>query len=181
MSKNGKVCSNKGNGVSAFEARRSKLLEQVNEAEVFGNQMVEYDYPECTTSCVTALCFSREYWPDYRKRDVENFIQQGVAWIKQDQRRDGSWYGSWGICFTYATMFALESLAAVGEHYSTSSHAKRACDFLISKQREDGGWSKSFKVRTLTLPLKVLCMKYSLTFHEAERLENIMKIQVAHW
>lgn len=44
-------------------------------------------------------------------------------------------------------MFALESLAAVGEHYSTSSHVKRACDFLISKQREDGGWSESFKVR----------------------------------
>ncbi|SPJ78321.1 related to lanosterol synthase [Fusarium torulosum] len=137
---------NAGGGVSAFEARRgSKLLEKLNVAEVFGNQMVEYDYPECTTSCVTALCLFKQYWPDYRKRDVEKFIQQGVAWIKQDQRHDGSWYGSWGICFTYATMFALESLAAVGEHYSTSSHAKRACDFLISKQREDGGWSESFK------------------------------------
>jgi hypothetical protein len=54
--------------------------------------------------------------------------------------------GSWGICFTYATMFALESLSLVGETYETSQSARRACDFLVSKQRADGGWGESYKV-----------------------------------
>jgi lanosterol synthase len=54
--------------------------------------------------------------------------------------------GSWGICFTYATMFALESLSLVGETYETSESARRACDFLVSKQRADGGWGESYKV-----------------------------------
>ncbi|KAF5022632.1 hypothetical protein F66182_5308 [Fusarium sp. NRRL 66182] len=137
---------NKSGGVSAFEAKRGgEFLEQLNMSEIFGRQMVEYDYPECTTSCVTALCLFRRYWPEYRSKDIETFIKRGVSWIKKDQRRDGSWFGSWGICFTYATMFAMESLSAIGEHYHNSLHAKRACRFLLSKQREDGGWSEGFK------------------------------------
>ncbi|KAH6869755.1 terpenoid cyclases/protein prenyltransferase alpha-alpha toroid [Thelonectria olida] len=137
---------NKSGGVSAFEARRGgEFLEQLNITEIFGRHTVEYDYPECTSSCVTALSIFRQYWPMYRKNEVQDFILKGLAWIKGDQRPDGSWYGSWGICFTYATMFALESLACGGEHYNTSDCARRACDFLVSKQREDGGWSESFK------------------------------------
>ena len=62
------------------------------------------------------------------------------------QQPEGGWVGSWGICFTYATMFALESLSLVGETYETSDSARRACDFLVSKQRADGGWGESYKV-----------------------------------
>jgi lanosterol synthase len=40
-----------------------------------------------------------------------------IKFIKSQQREDGSWFGSWGICFTYAGMFAIESLASVGETY----------------------------------------------------------------
>ena len=54
--------------------------------------------------------------------------------------------GSWGICFTYATMFALQSLCLAGETYETSDTVRRACDFLVNKQRGDGGWGESFKV-----------------------------------
>lgn len=59
--------------------------------------------------------------------------------------------GSWGICFTYATMFALESLSLVGETYETSQSARQACDFLVSKQRADGGWGESYEVCHLPL------------------------------
>lgn len=57
----------------------------------------------------------------------------------------GGWVGSWGICFTYASQFALESLALVGETYETSEYSRRACEFLISKQRADGGWGESYQ------------------------------------
>ncbi|EFY94967.1 squalene/oxidosqualene cyclase family protein [Metarhizium robertsii] len=137
---------NSTGGVSAFEARRgSPYLELLNPTEIFTRNMVEHDYPECTSSCVTALALFREHWPQYRTQDIAKFIQRGVEWIKSDQRADGSWYGSWGICYTYGTMFGLEALAAVGETYENSLHAQKACDFLISKQRQDGGWSESIQ------------------------------------
>ncbi|KAL1976038.1 hypothetical protein VTN31DRAFT_4430 [Thermomyces dupontii] len=41
-------------------------------------------------------------------------------------------------------MFALESLQSVGETYSTSAYSRRGCDFLVSKQKEDGGWGESY-------------------------------------
>ncbi|KAH7368715.1 oxidosqualene:lanosterol cyclase [Plectosphaerella cucumerina] len=133
-------------GVGSYETRRGgKWLECLNAAEVFGDIMVEYDYPECTTACVTALSLFKKHWPDYRTDDIQHFIDRAVSWIKVHQMDHGGWYGSWGICFTYATMFAMESLASVGETYKNSSNAKRGCDFLISKQREDGGWSESYK------------------------------------
>ena len=42
-------------------------------------------------------------------------------------------------------MFALESFSLVGETYSDSKTVQRACEFLISKQRSDGGWGESYK------------------------------------
>ena len=42
-------------------------------------------------------------------------------------------------------MFALESLASMGETYENSAGAKRGCDFLIGKQQADGGWGESYK------------------------------------
>ncbi|ROT39023.1 lanosterol synthase [Sodiomyces alkalinus F11] len=133
-------------GVGSYEKRRGgKWMEVLNAAEVFGNIMVEYDYPECTTACVTALSIFQKHWPDYRADDIRRFVTRAVSWIKTNQWENGAWYGSWGVCFTYAAMFALESLSLVGEVYETSEHAKKGCDYLLSKQRADGGWSESYK------------------------------------
>ena len=73
-------------------------------------------------------------------------ITEAIKWLHEVQNPEGGWVGSWGICFTYATQFALESLALGGECYSNSPAVRRACDFLLSKQREDGGWGESYKV-----------------------------------
>lgn len=44
---------NNTGGVSAFEARNgSTYLELLNMSEMWSNFMVDYDYPECTASCV---------------------------------------------------------------------------------------------------------------------------------
>lgn len=74
-------------------------------------------------------------------------IHRAVKYLHAAQRPEGGWYGSWGICFTYATQFALESLSLVGETYATSERSRRACKFLVGKQRADGGWGESYKVR----------------------------------
>lgn len=49
-------------------------------------------------------------------------------------------------CFTYATMFSIESLAIAGESYANSDAVRRACEFLVDKQMADGGWGESYKV-----------------------------------
>jgi lanosterol synthase len=146
---------NPSGGCASYEPTRgSEALELLNAAEVFGRIMIEYDYPECTTAVVTALSLFSKYYPNYRSAEIKAFKDRAIAYIRRAQFPDGSWYGSWGICFTYAGMFALESLASIGETYENSEHVRKGCDFLISKQRADGGWSESYKVSSpTTVPL----------------------------
>lgn len=149
---------NPSGGCASYEPTRgSEKLEMLNAAEVFGRIMIEYDYPECTTAVVTALSLFAKHYPDYRTSEIRDFKARAVAYIRKAQAPDGSWYGSWGICFTYAGMFALESLASIGETYETSEHSRKGCDFLLSKQREDGGWSESYAVSP-RLPFPSICL-----------------------
>ncbi|RPB08450.1 terpene synthase [Morchella conica CCBAS932] len=137
---------NPNGGFGTYElARGGKWLEALNAAEVFGGIMIEYEYPECTTAVVMGLSYFRKTYPRYRAAKIDNVIRRAVAWIKGAQRDDGSWYGSWGICFTYAIMFAVEALRSVGEICQNSAVVRRACEFLVSKQREDGGWGESYR------------------------------------
>jgi lanosterol synthase len=144
---------NSSGGCASYEPTRgSEKLEMLNAAEVFGRIMIEYDYPECTTAVVTALSLFSKYYPKYRTAEIKTFKDRAIGYIREAQFPDGGWYGSWGICFTYAGMFALESLASIGETYENSEHVKKGCDFLISHQRTDGGWSESYKVCFPTSP-----------------------------
>ncbi|KAH9004689.1 terpene synthase [Lactarius hatsudake] len=137
---------NRDGGFASYElVRGPRWLELLNPAEVFGNIMIEYEYPECTTSVITSLSIFRKHYPNYRTKEITETIQHAITFLHAIQQPEGGWVGSWGICFTYATMFALESLSLVGETYETSESARRACDFLVSKQRADGGWGESYK------------------------------------
>lgn len=138
---------NASGAFSSYEPTRgSEYLEWLNAAEVFGRIMIEYDYPECTTAVVTALSLFKKHHPDYRSEEIKKVVDGALRYIRNAQRPDGSWYGSWGICFTYAGMFALESLASVGETYENSERVRRGCHFFLDKQMEDGGWGESYRV-----------------------------------
>ncbi|KAF8343480.1 terpenoid cyclases/protein prenyltransferase alpha-alpha toroid [Amanita rubescens] len=137
---------NPSGGFASYELIRGpKWLEMLNPAEVFGDIMIEYTYPECTTSVITSLAIFRKYYPHYRSQDIERTIKGAIGYLHNAQKPEGGWVGSWGICFTYATQFALESLSLVGETYETSQYSHRACEFLLGKQRADGGWGESYK------------------------------------
>ncbi|KAI7879668.1 terpene synthase [Lichtheimia hyalospora FSU 10163] len=137
---------NKNDGFATYETIRGPhWLEQLNPAEVFGNIMTEYSYPECTTAVLMGLVAFQKVDPDYRRDEVLQTAKECTEYVKKVQRDDGSWYGCWAICFTYAAMFALQSLASVQEYYENSEYARKGCDFLISKQQEDGGWGETYR------------------------------------
>ncbi|KAL7748119.1 Lanosterol synthase (Oxidosqualene--lanosterol cyclase) [Sorochytrium milnesiophthora] len=154
---------NKDGGIGSYELIRGPaLLELLNPAELFGNIMIEYSYVECTTACVLGLATFSKLFPAYRTKEIRAFVDKAVAYIKSKQRADGSWYGSWAICFTYAAWFSLESLATAGETYENSDAVRRACDFLVSKQMYDGGWGESYKS----------CESQVYTHHEKSQVVN---------
>jgi lanosterol synthase len=137
---------NANGGFASYEKIRApEWLELLCPAQVFGKIMIEYSYPECTTAVLLGLRAFQKAFPFHRTFEINKAIDLALGFIKADQKEDGSWYGSWGICFTYASFFAVESLSSVGETYNTSPTLKKACDFLVSHQMPDGGWGESYK------------------------------------
>ncbi|THG13193.1 hypothetical protein TEA_004503 [Camellia sinensis var. sinensis] len=53
------------------------------------------------------------------------------------------WYGSWGVCYTYGTWFGIKGLVSGGRTFQNSYSIRKACDFLLSKQVDSGGWGES--------------------------------------
>lgn len=134
---------NPDGGFGSYECvRGGPYMELLNPAELFDRIMVEYSYPECTTAVLTSLSLFRHYHPGYRSQDIQKTIERAKGFIEKSQRPDGSWYGSWAICFTYAIFFALESLATVGQTYASSARVRKACQFLVERQKQDGGWGE---------------------------------------
>jgi squalene-hopene/tetraprenyl-beta-curcumene cyclase len=68
-------------------------------------------------------------------------LDRGVAYLWNEQEKDGSWYGRWGTNYIYGTWSALCALNAAGEDLKLPGFRK-AVDYLASTQRADGGWGE---------------------------------------
>jgi squalene cyclase len=82
-------------------------------------------------------------YPNHRPNDIRRSIARGRSFLKNIQREDGSWYGSWACCFCYGIWFGVEGLVKCGEPVD-SPCITRACDFLLRQQRANGGWGEDF-------------------------------------
>ncbi|KAG0523122.1 hypothetical protein BDA96_07G096800 [Sorghum bicolor] len=130
---------------STYECKRTTpLLEVLNPSESFINIVVDYPSVECTSSVLQALIMFRDLDHGYRKEEIGNCIESATKFIEKEQRKDGSWFGSWGVCFTYGSFFAIKGLAASGRTYKNSDTIRKACNFLLSKQLHTGGWGESY-------------------------------------
>jgi len=88
------------------------------------------------------VCFKKEF-PDHRPKEIEKLIKKGLKYIEDLQMPDGSWYGNWGVCFTYGTLFAVRGLAAAGKTFGNSEAIRRAVQFILNTQNAEGGWGES--------------------------------------
>ena len=112
--------------------------------------MIDYSWTECTSACIQSLIEFQELYPKYKTETITTAIKEGIIFILNQQKEDGSWYGGWAVCFTYATWFGVESLCkAKAKGYVDdallSKSVRRACEFLIQKQKPDGGWGETFE------------------------------------
>jgi len=68
-------------------------------------------------------------------------LARALEFLRRDQQDDGSFYGRWGINYIYGTWSALCALNAADVD-SQSSEVRRAVDWLVSCQNDDGGWGE---------------------------------------
>ena len=64
-----------------------------------------------------------------------------LAYLEAEQEEDGSWFGRWGVNYIYGTWSALSALNAAGVD-PAKPVVRRAVDWLLSIQNEDGGWGE---------------------------------------
>ncbi|AET01561.1 beta-amyrin synthase [Medicago truncatula] len=139
------VLSLQERGLSAWEpAGGQEWLELFNPSESFSDIVVEHEYVECTGSAIQALVLFKKLYPEYKTKEIDNFIANAVRFIESSQTIDGSWYGNWGICFIYGSFFALGGLEDPGKTYTNCPAIAKATKFLFQIRREDGGWGESY-------------------------------------
>uniref|UniRef100_A0AAQ5YPW4 Terpene cyclase/mutase family member n=1 Tax=Amphiprion ocellaris TaxID=80972 RepID=A0AAQ5YPW4_AMPOC len=140
---------NTDGGFATYETKRGgKLLELLNPSEVFGDIMIDYTYVECTSAVMQALRHFQKAYPDHRPEEIRYITQEGLEYCRRVQRPDGSWEGSWGVCFTYGIWFGLEAFACMGHVYKNEAvceEVQKACQFLLDRQMSDGGWGEDFE------------------------------------
>ena len=76
------------------------------------SSFLSLEFLSCPTPC--DMIYSRHLFSPFSLRRLFPFALRHFI-LKTDhccsiQRPDGSWYGSWGVCFTYGTWFGIEAL-----------------------------------------------------------------------
>ncbi|CAH0120836.1 Sporulenol synthase [Paenibacillus sp. CECT 9249] len=94
-------------------------------------------------SCADLTGRTLEFFGNYTNVPTSHpVIRNAINWLLKNQRKDGSWYGRWGICYIYGTWGAMTGLKAAGISPSHPS-MQRAAAWLESIQNSDGGWGES--------------------------------------
>lgn len=125
----------RGGGYGAFDADNTHYyLNQIP----FADHGALLDPPTADVSgrCIMLLGKLVDGQAEYRP-----VIDRCIAYLRQQQETDGSWFGRWGTNYIYGTWSVLLGFEAAGVAKQDSSIVK-AVLWLKSKQRADGGWGE---------------------------------------
>lgn len=123
----------KDGGWASFDKDCTKsILEKVPFAD--HNAMLD---PECAD--ITARILELLGNEGCRLDDPQ--VQKALAFIRDHQESDGSWYGRWGVNYIYGTWQVLRGLRALNMSMK-QPWLLRGRDWLESVQHEDGGWGE---------------------------------------
>ena len=64
-----------------------------------------------------------------------------LDYLREEQEKDGSWFGRWGTNYIYGTWSVLAALEMAGDR-PDEPHIQRAILWLKRVQRPDGGWGE---------------------------------------
>jgi len=127
---------NKDGGWPAFEKEMNSSL--VTWLAIDGAKSAAIDPSEADLTGRTL-----EYLGNFVELDTRySLVKRGTDWLINNQKKDGSWYGRWGICYLYGTWAALTGLIAAGIPASHGT-VQKGVQWLLSIQNEDGGWGES--------------------------------------
>jgi squalene-hopene/tetraprenyl-beta-curcumene cyclase len=68
-------------------------------------------------------------------------VAAAIAYLRDEQEPDGSWFGRWGTNYIYGTWSVLAALNGAGIA-ADSPEVRRAVGWLIARQHRDGGWGE---------------------------------------
>lgn len=88
---------------------------------------------------VTARCLSMLGQLGYKQDHPA--VAAAIAYLRREQEPEGCWFGRWGTNYIYGTWSVLCALNAIGIS-PKDEMVRRAADWLIARQREDGGWGE---------------------------------------
>ena len=94
---------------------------------------------DLSTEDVTARCVSMLAQLD--QEAGKPAIDRGLAYLRETQQPDGSWFGRWGTNYVYGTWSVLCAFNAADEDMA-APHIRKAVGWLESRQRPDGGWGE---------------------------------------
>lgn len=96
--------------------------------------LVDPSTSDLTARCIEALTMlghDKSYPP----------ITRALAFLRDEQEDDGSWYGRWGVNYLYGTWSVLAALGALGED-PREPYIRKAVAWLTNRQNADGGWGE---------------------------------------
>ena len=91
------------------------------------------------TSDVTARCVS--FLAQIGMAANDPVMARAMAFLRREQEPNGSWFGRWGTNYIYGTWSVLCALNAAGIS-PDDPMMRSAAGWLLSVQREDGGWGE---------------------------------------
>ncbi len=68
-------------------------------------------------------------------------VAEAIEYLRRTQHPEGSWYGRWGMNFIYGTWSVLSALNVAGVDRKDPM-IRKAVDWLVSVQNQDGGWGE---------------------------------------